>query len=93
MLIAGKILAKVLLNRLNEYLDQTGLRPKSQWDSGRPEEQYTLSLKQDNSEKCQEQNVDRTFTRPLSSSPKHLTQAAVMGFGILWQSLAAQPGS
>ena len=29
--IAVKIMAKVLLNRLNEYLDQAGLLPESQW--------------------------------------------------------------
>ena len=30
-IIAGEILAKVLLNRLNEYPDQAGLLPESQW--------------------------------------------------------------
>ena len=29
--IAGKILAKILLNRLNVHLDQTGLIQKSMW--------------------------------------------------------------
>ena len=29
--VAGKILATVLLNRLNEHLDQAGLLPESLW--------------------------------------------------------------
>ena len=40
LLIAGKILAKILLNRLIAHLDQTGRIPKSNYvGSGKAEEQ------------------------------------------------------
>ena len=38
--IAGKILVRVLLNRLNEHLEQSGLLSESQLDSERTEEQF-----------------------------------------------------
>ena len=57
--IAGKILAKILLNRLNAHLDQTGLIPESQCgfrkDRGTIDMIFTARQLQ---EKCQEQNVD-----------------------------------
>ena len=37
--IAGKILARVLLNRLNEHLEQSGLLPESQCGFRKTEEQ------------------------------------------------------
>ena len=37
--IAGKILARVLLNRLNEYLERSGLLPEASVDSGKTEDQ------------------------------------------------------
>ena len=37
--IAGKILARVLLNRLNEHLERSGLLPESSVDSRKTEEQ------------------------------------------------------
>ena len=58
--IAGKILARVLLNRLNEHLEQSGLLPESQCgfrkDRGAIDMIFTARQLQ---EKCQEQNVDR----------------------------------
>ena len=39
--VAGKILAKILLNRLNVHLDQEGLIPKVNVDSEKTEGQYT----------------------------------------------------
>ena len=42
--IVGKILARVLLNRLNEHLEQSGLVPESQCGFRKAEEQYTWSL-------------------------------------------------
>ena len=61
--IAGKILARVLLNRLNEHLEQSGLLPEGQcgfWkDRGTIDMIFTArQLK----EKCQEQNVDLYMT-------------------------------
>ena len=57
--IAGKILANILLNRLNAHLDQAGLIPESRcWfrkDRGTKDMIFTARQLQ---EKCQEQNVD-----------------------------------
>ena len=61
--IAGKILARVLLNRLNEHLEQSGLLPESQCgfrkDRGTIDMIFTARQLQ---EKCQEQNVDLYMT-------------------------------
>ena len=61
--IAGKNLARVLLNRLNEHLEQPGLLPESQSefrkDRGTIDMIFTACQLQ---EKCQEQNVDRYTT-------------------------------
>ena len=57
--IAGKKLAKILLNLLNVHLDQKGLIPESQCgfrkDKGTIDMIFTARQLQ---EKCQEQNVD-----------------------------------
>ena len=62
MSIAG-ILARVLLNRLNEHLEQSGLLPESQCgfrkDRGTIDMIFTARQLQ---EKCQEQNVDLYMT-------------------------------
>ena len=61
--IAGKILAKILLNRLNAHLDQAGLLPESQCgfrkDRGTIDMIFTARQLQEN---CQEQNVDLYMT-------------------------------
>ena len=61
--IAGKILAKLLLNRLNVHLDQKGLISESQCgfmkDRGTIDMIFTACQFQ---EKCQEQNVDLYMT-------------------------------
>ena len=61
--IAWKILAKILLNRLNAHLDQAGLIPESQCgfrkDRGTIDMIFTARQLQ---EKCQEQNVDIYLT-------------------------------
>ena len=61
--IAGKILAKILLNRLNVHLDQAGLIPESQCgfrkDRGTIDMIFTARQLQ---EKFQEQNVDLYMT-------------------------------
>ena len=61
--IAGKILAKIILNRLNVHLDQAGLIPESQCgfrkDRGAIDMIFTAKQLQ---EKCQEQNVDLYMT-------------------------------
>ena len=63
MSIAGKILAKILLNRLNKHLDQASLLPESQCgfrkDRGTTDMIFTVRQLQ---EKCQEQNVDLYMT-------------------------------
>ena len=89
--IAGKILAKILLNRLNAHLDQTGLIPESQCgfrkDRGTIDMIFTARQLQ---EKCQEQNVDLYMTFV------DLTKAfdtVVMDSGKSWPSLAVHPDS
>ena len=61
--IAGKILARVLLNRLNEHLEQSGLLPESQCgfrkNRGTIDMIFTARQPQ---EKCQEQNVNLYMT-------------------------------
>ena len=61
--IAGKILARVLLNRLNEHLEQSGLLPESQcgFRKNRGTIDMILTARQ-LQEKCQEQNVDLYMT-------------------------------
>ena len=58
--IAGKILARVLLNRLNEHLEQSGLLPESQ--CGFRKDRGTIDRSLQLQEKCQEQNVDLYMT-------------------------------
>ena len=61
--IAGKILARVLLNRLNEHLERSGLLPESQ--CGFRKNRGTIdmiSTARQLQEKCQEQNVDLYMT-------------------------------
>ena len=61
--IAGKILARVLLNGLNEHLEQSGLLPESQ--CGFRKNRGTIDMiftAQQLQEKCQEQNVDLYIT-------------------------------
>ena len=57
--VAGKILRRILLNRLSEHLEQSGLPPESQCgfrkDRGTTDMVFTTRQLQ---EKCQEQNVD-----------------------------------
>ena len=61
--IAGKILARALLNRLNEHLERSGRLPESQCgfrkNSGTINMIFTARQLQ---EKCQEQNVDLYMT-------------------------------
>ena len=61
--IAGKFLARVLLNRLNKHLEQAGLLPESQYgfrkDRGTIDMTFTARQLQ---EKCQELNRDRYMT-------------------------------
>ena len=61
--IAGKVLARVLLNQLNEHLEQSELLPESQCglrkDRGTIDMIFTARHLQ---EKCQEQNMDLYMT-------------------------------
>ena len=61
--IAGKILARVLLNRLNEHRERSGLLPESQcrFRKNRGTIDMTFTARQ-LQEKCQEQNVDLYMT-------------------------------
>ena len=66
--IAGKILARVLLNRLNNHLERSGLLPESQ--SGFRKNRGTIDMiftymiftARQLQEKCQEQNMDLYMT-------------------------------
>ena len=90
--IARKVPARVLLNRLNEHLEQSGLLPESQngfrKDRGTIDKIFTARQLQ---EKCQEQNMDlyRTFV----DLTKAFDKAVVRVFGKLWRSLAVPPSS
>ena len=61
--VAGKVLARVLLNRLNEHLEQLGLLPESQCgyrkDRGTTDMIFIARQLQ---EKCQEHNMDLYMT-------------------------------
>ena len=61
--IAGRVLARLLLNRLNGHLEQAGLLPESQ--CGFRKDRGTIDLiftERQLQEKCQEQNVDLYIT-------------------------------
>ena len=61
--IAGKILARVLLNRLNEHLERSVLLPESQ--CGFRKNRWTIGMiipARQLQDKCQEQNVDLYMT-------------------------------
>ena len=61
--IAGKVLARVLLNRLNEHLEQSGLLTESQ--CGFRKDRGTIDMiftARQLLEKCQEQNMDLYMT-------------------------------
>ena len=85
--VAWKILARVLLNRLNERLTHSGLVSESQCgfrkDKGTNDMVYTARELQ---EKCQENNVDIYMT--FVDLTNDLTQSVVREFGKLCQSLA-----
>ena len=92
MSIAGKILAKVLLNRLNEHLEQSGLLPESQCGFRKDRGTIDMIFTADSFKK-NATNRMWTSSSPLSTLPKHLTQSVVRDFGKLWQSLAVLPNS
>ena len=70
--IAGKVLARVLLNRLNEHLEQSGLLPESQCEFRKDRGTIDMILTaRQLQEKCQEQNMDLYMTFV------HLTKAFV----------------
>ena len=61
--IAGKILARVLLNRLNEHLERSGLLPESQCGFRKNRETIDIIFTaRQLQEKCQEENVDLYMT-------------------------------
>ena len=63
--IAGKVLASVLLNRLNEHLEQSRLLQKASVDSEFRKDRGTIDMiftARQLQEKCQEQNMDRYMT-------------------------------
>ena len=84
--IAGKILAKIILNRLNEHLDQAGLLPESQCGFRKDRRTIDMSFTARHlQEKCQEQNVD-PYTTLVDLTKAFDTKSVVMGSGQLWQS-------
>ena len=61
--IAGKILARVLLNRLIEHLERSGLLPQNQCGFRKDREtMYMIFTARQLQEKCQKQNVDPHMT-------------------------------
>ena len=66
--IAGEILARILMNRLNEHLEQRGLIPESQCGFRKNRGTIDMITARQLQEKCQEQNVDLYITcRPYQS--------------------------
>ena len=90
--IAGKILPRVLLNRSNEHLEQSGLLPESQCgfrkDKGTIDMIFTARQLQ---EKCQEQNVDLYMT--FVNLTKAFDTVSREGLWKIMQSLAVLPNS
>ena len=88
--VAGQILARVLLNRLNEHLEQSGLLPESQCgyrkDRGTIDMIFTARQLQT---KCQEQNVDLYMT--FVDLTTAFDTVSRKDFGKLWQNLAVLP--
>ena len=86
--IAGKILARVLLNRLNEHLEQSGLLQESQCgfrkDRGTIDMIFTARQLQ---EKCQEQNMDvyMTFV-DLTKAFDSVSREGLENYGKVWLS-------
>ena len=85
--IAGKSLARILLNRLNEHLEQSRLLPASQcgYRKDRRTTDIIFTAKQ-TQEKCQEQNVDNYMT--FVDLTKAFDTVSREG---LWQCLAVLP--
>ena len=90
--IAGKIHARILLNRLNEHLERSGLLPESQCgirkNRGTIDTIFTARQLQ---EKCQEQNVDLYMT--FVDFTKAFDTVSRRDLRKLWQSLVALPNS
>ena len=63
--IAGKVLARVLLNRPNEHLEQSGLLPESQCGFRKDRETFDMIFTaRQLQEKCQEQKIMAKFGCP-----------------------------
>ena len=88
--IAGKVLARVLLNRLNEQLEQSGLLPESQCgfrkDRGTTDMIFIARQLQ---EKCKEQNMDlyMTFCWPYQSIWYSQSWGSLKNYGEVWLSV------
>ena len=90
--VAGKVLARVLFNRLNEHLEQTGLLPESQ--CGFRKDRGTIDMiftARSLHVKCQEQNVDLYMT--FVDLTKAFDTVSREGIWKSWRSLAGQPSS
>ena len=90
--IAGKVLARVLLNRLNEHLEKSRLLLESQcrFRKDRGITDMTLTARQ-LQKKCQEQNMDLYMT--FVDLTKAFDKSVVRVFGKLWRSLVVRPSS
>ena len=60
--VAGEILARILLNRLNEHLEQSGLLPESQCEFRKDRDLDMIFTAMQLEEKCQKQIVDLYMT-------------------------------
>ena len=86
--VAGKILARVLLNRLNEHLERSGLLPESQCgfrkNRGTIDMIFTARQLQ---EKCKEQNVDLYMTFvDLTKAFDTVSRKGLENYGKVWLS-------
>ena len=87
--IAGQVLARVKLNRLNMHFNQARLIPGSQCGFRKDRRAIDMILQQDNYRR-NVKNKMRTSTSPLSTLQKHSTVLVALGFGTLWQSLCVR---
>ena len=90
--IAGKILVRIILNRLIRHLDQEELLPESQChfrtDRGTTDMIFAARQLQ---QKCQEQNLDLYLT--FVDSTKAFDSVCREGLWSTWPNLAAQRNS
>ena len=89
--IVGKVLERVLLNRLNEHLEQSGFLPEVQ--RGIRKDRETIHILHSNAVSREMPETEHGPLHDLVDLLKYLTQSVVRVFGKLWRCLAVQSSS